>query len=53
MTDLTYASARGKWVLTATVLGSGVASLDATVVEKGEGNGIHDGRIVFRARRDF
>jgi EmrB/QacA subfamily drug resistance transporter len=32
VTDLTYASARGKWVLTATVLGSGVASLDATVV---------------------
>jgi MFS family permease len=29
---LTYSSARGRWVLTATVLGSGVASLDATVV---------------------
>src|ERR1700744_2608897 len=29
---LTYASARGRWVLTATILGSGVASLDATVV---------------------
>jgi EmrB/QacA subfamily drug resistance transporter len=32
VTDLTYASARGRWVLTATVLGSGIASLDATVV---------------------
>jgi EmrB/QacA subfamily drug resistance transporter len=32
VTDLTYSSARGRWVLTATVLGSGVASLDATVV---------------------
>src|SRR5690242_7472802 len=29
---LAYASARGKWVLAATVLGSGIASLDATVV---------------------
>ena len=29
---LTYASPAGRWVLTATVLGSGVASLDATVV---------------------
>ncbi len=32
MTDLQYSSARGRWVLAATVLGSGVASLDATVV---------------------
>ncbi|MFF0523431.1 MFS transporter [Actinomadura nitritigenes] len=30
--DLRYASARGRWVLAATVLGSAVASLDATVV---------------------
>jgi EmrB/QacA subfamily drug resistance transporter len=30
--ELTYSSARGRWVLLATVLGSGVASLDATVV---------------------
>ena len=29
---LAYASARGKWVLTATVLGSGLAQLDGTVV---------------------
>ncbi len=29
---LVYASARGRWVLLATVLGSGIASLDATVV---------------------
>jgi EmrB/QacA subfamily drug resistance transporter len=29
---LTYASPAGRWVLAATVLGSGVASLDATVV---------------------
>ncbi len=29
---LVYGSARGKWVLTATVLGSGLAQLDATVV---------------------
>ena len=30
--DLVYASARGRWVLLATVLGSAVASIDATVV---------------------
>jgi EmrB/QacA subfamily drug resistance transporter len=30
--DLRYASAQGRWVLAATVLGSAVASLDATVV---------------------
>jgi EmrB/QacA subfamily drug resistance transporter len=30
--ELAYASPRGKWVLAATVLGSGIASLDATVV---------------------
>jgi len=30
--DLTYGSGRGRWVLTATVLGSAVAQLDATVV---------------------
>jgi MFS family permease len=29
---LTYSSARGRWVLVITVLGSGIASLDATVV---------------------
>jgi EmrB/QacA subfamily drug resistance transporter len=29
---LAFASSRGRWVLTATILGSGVASLDATVV---------------------
>ncbi|HEX3825262.1 MAG TPA: DHA2 family efflux MFS transporter permease subunit [Mycobacteriales bacterium] len=29
---LTYRSARGRWVVAATVLGSGMASLDATVV---------------------
>jgi EmrB/QacA subfamily drug resistance transporter len=29
---LRYASARGRWVVAATVLGSGIASLDATVV---------------------
>ena len=29
---LVYASARGKWVLAATVLGSGLAQLDGTVV---------------------
>jgi EmrB/QacA subfamily drug resistance transporter len=29
---LQYASGRGRWVLTATVLGSGIAQLDATVV---------------------
>jgi EmrB/QacA subfamily drug resistance transporter len=29
---LTYRSAKGRWVLAATVLGSGMASLDATVV---------------------
>jgi hypothetical protein len=29
---LTYTSAAGRWVLTITVLGSGIASLDATVV---------------------
>src|SRR5437588_10021242 len=31
-TGLSYASARGRWVLFATVLGSGMAFLDATVV---------------------
>jgi EmrB/QacA subfamily drug resistance transporter len=31
-TDLVYASARGRWVLLATVLGSSLASIDATVV---------------------
>jgi len=30
--DLQYASARGRWVLLATVLGSAMASIDATVV---------------------
>src|SRR5215475_14202182 len=30
--DLTYDSPRGRWVLLATVLGSGMASIDATVV---------------------
>jgi EmrB/QacA subfamily drug resistance transporter len=30
--DLAYASARGRWVIGAAVLGSGMASLDATVV---------------------
>jgi EmrB/QacA subfamily drug resistance transporter len=30
--QLTYPSTRGRWVLAATVLGSGLASLDATVV---------------------
>jgi EmrB/QacA subfamily drug resistance transporter len=30
--DLRYASARGRWVLLATVLGSAMASIDATVV---------------------
>jgi EmrB/QacA subfamily drug resistance transporter len=30
--DLTMKSARGRWVVTATVLGSGMAALDATVV---------------------
>src|SRR5258705_5563287 len=29
---LSYASATGRWVLTATILGSGIASMDATVV---------------------
>jgi len=29
---LTYGTARGRWVVAATVLGSGIASLDATVV---------------------
>ena len=29
---LTYSSAPGRWVLAITVLGSGIASLDATVV---------------------
>lgn len=29
---LAYASAAGRWVLTATILGSGIASIDATVV---------------------
>src|SRR5690242_15950511 len=32
VSDLTYSSARGRWVLVITVLGSGIASLDATVV---------------------
>src|SRR3954463_4441480 len=31
-TRLVYASAAGRWVLTATILGSGIASIDATVV---------------------
>ena len=31
-TDLRYASASGRWVLLATVMGSGIAALDATVV---------------------
>jgi EmrB/QacA subfamily drug resistance transporter len=30
--DLAYTSARGRWVIAASVLGSGMASLDATVV---------------------
>jgi len=30
--ELSYASARGRWVLLATVLGSAMASIDATVV---------------------
>ncbi|MER7008523.1 MFS transporter, partial [Dactylosporangium sp. NPDC000555] len=29
---LAYASTTGRWVLTATILGSGIASIDATVV---------------------
>lgn len=29
---LSYSSASGRWVLAITVLGSGIASLDATVV---------------------
>src|SRR5215467_7475380 len=29
--DLAYGTARGRWVLSATVLGSGIATLDATV----------------------
>ncbi|MDQ6874885.1 MAG: MFS transporter [Actinomycetota bacterium] len=32
MVALEYATARGRWVIAATVLGSGVAALDATVV---------------------
>jgi len=32
VTGLSYSSAQGRWVLAATVLGSGIASLDATVV---------------------
>src|SRR4051812_24023362 len=32
MAGVTYASARGRWVLLATILGSGLASIDATVV---------------------
>ncbi len=32
MADLRYASARGRWVLVATILGSAMASIDATVV---------------------
>ena len=32
MGSITYASARGRWVLLATVLGSAMASIDATVV---------------------
>src|SRR4051812_2411386 len=32
MAGVTYASARGRWVLLATVLGSGLAAIDATVV---------------------
>src|ERR1700756_5878423 len=32
MPGLLYASSVGRWVLTATVLGSGIAALDATVV---------------------
>src|SRR4029077_2951068 len=32
VSHLTYSSARGRWVLVITVLGSGIASLDATVV---------------------
>src|SRR3984957_10081604 len=32
MPGLQYASPVGRWVLTATVLGSGIAALDATVV---------------------
>ncbi len=31
-TGLAFASARGRWVLLATVLGSAIASIDATVV---------------------
>ena len=30
--DLVYSSGRGRWVVAATVLGSGMASIDATVV---------------------
>jgi hypothetical protein len=29
---LSYSSARGRWVVAITVLGSGIAALDATVV---------------------
>src|SRR5919201_4059029 len=32
MTGVTYASTRGRWVVLATVLGSGLATIDATVV---------------------
>ena len=32
VSDLTYSSARGRWVLVITVFGSGIATLDATVV---------------------
>jgi hypothetical protein len=30
--DLSYSSAPGRWVLAVSVLGSGIAALDATVV---------------------
>ena len=30
--ELAFGTARGRWVLAATVLGSGIAGLDATVV---------------------
>jgi MFS family permease len=32
MATLVYGSATGRWVLTATILGSGIAAIDATVV---------------------
>ena len=50
---LSYSSVPGRWVLAITVLGSGIAALDATVAcarRRIQDRGAHLGRVVRRGR---